>query len=532
MSELDEHIKTLYQKNSWLKTKLQRQQIDALRSIAASGTPFNVNSIFDFIFSYNKQIAFETAQTIHSLMLKVKQPEWTQLYPSFQYISIYKKQIRFLSKFPDSITVELLGIASLNGNGYVREAAILQLQKIKSPRKIPYILLRLADWVSQVRKTAEKAIMQCLKQEYVEAFISYAYILDWMDRVERVDLSSIHLQIIDYLNTPAFSQYLDQASDHPDKCVRMFGYKALLSKISDNSKIIDKGIKEIDPTVRWNIFQNVSTLPANIQIKYIQSFLQDASPKIRSAAMMKIFEMNWHQYRDSIFQNIFSNSPSIRNTARFLIKKGGFDRFTDEYRKRLKTGIVTQGILSGLAETGSNNDFEILKVFVSHPRSKIRAAAVAGLYRLNPERSVPFLTEALKDQNARVRRVSANILSKYRNFDRVSIQQVLREGNTASRISALKVLCHFSRWVAIEDILFLIGDKEEEVRTTAWRNYVKWYLNRSAKNWVKPPERIFHYLENTIQNVNLTPDEIPDFAKKAWQELPELIKSGRQIWKY
>lgn len=532
MSDVDDFIGELCQRRSWFNRRSKERKIQALKSISALGNPFTVPSIFQFVFSWNKELSHETALTIHELMSKVKPAQWTQLYPSFQYIDVFKMQLRFLCQFPDSLAVDLMGIASLNGNGHVRQEAIRELQKTISPRKIPYIMLRLGDWVPQVRERAESAFIECLKKGHAEAFMSYTYILDWMTRVERVDLSGIHDKIIDYLTSSTSKEYLMQALDHADKRVRLFSYKALLSKSPYEPELIERGAKDPNQGIRRIIFQNIINLPGENPTKYLPVFIQDSSAKISSSAMMAIPEGQWPDFRSIIFENMFSNSPSIRNTARFLLKRHGFSVFADEYRKRIESELISPGILSGFAETGSKDDFVILKHYANHPKSKIRSATIAGLYRLDAEQTIPYLIEALRDSTARVRRTSSNILCKYRRFDRDSVRRVLRDGTSASKVSALKVLCDSSSWDAIEDIFLMITDGDETVRITAWNHYVKWLLKRSVNNWVKPSQSVLCSLEAKIEELNSKTMEIPDFAKRAWRELPSLIESGKQIWKY
>lgn len=357
MSDIDEYIRELHQNESWFKKGTKQRKIQALKSISALGSPFTVSSLFQFIFSLDKELSYETALAIHELMSKVKPSQWPQLYPSFQYISIYPKQLRHLSQFPDTLAVDLLGIASLNGDGHIRQEAVHELQKKLSPQKIVYIMLRLADWVSQVRKTAESVFFECLNRENAQAFLSYTYVLDWMTRVERVDLSHIHDQIVDYLTSSSSIVHLKQALDHQDKTVRLFSYKAILRKSPHETVIIEKGAKDPNPGVRWYIFQYIRNLSAEKFIQHLPIFIQDTFPNICSSAMMAIPEEKWKDFRSIVFKNIFRDSPSIRNTARLLLKRYDSSVFADDYRKRIESEQITPGILSGLAETGGNEDF-------------------------------------------------------------------------------------------------------------------------------------------------------------------------------
>ena len=528
MADIDKHLGLLYQNKSWFN---KNREIEALQAISEIGTPFTVYSIFRYVFSSNKKFSHQAAKTIQSLMQKVKPSQWTQLYSSFSYIDIYKtKQVDVLSQFPDSMAVELLGVASLNASGYIRQDAIKALKKCKSSRKIPYLLLRLADWVPQVRDAALKAVSECFKEKYAESFLGYTYILDWMARVERVDLTQIRNQIIECVISSS-KQNLYRALESSDANVRLFSFDALFRKESDNAELIQKGAKDLNPRIRWRAFKQVLE-QQNTLMSHISLFLVDSSPQIRSAAMMAIPENQWLEYSEQVFQNIFSNSPSIRNTSRFLMKKHGVTSFADEYRSRLKYGMITPGILSGLAETGEKDDFNIILPYCSNPKSKVRSAAIAGLYRLKSKEAIPYLIEALKDLNSRVRRISVSLLCKDSHFDDDLVRKVLKDEMATSRIAALKVLCYSARWEALGDILSVVSDTQVEVRELAWSKYVWWYLKRSANNWTKPTESTLHQVEQQIAELSSKQLDIPNTARRYWKELPNLIESGKKIWKY
>jgi hypothetical protein len=529
MQSIDECINELYKKKIWFNFRNKERKIQALKLIAELGNPYTIPSIFRFIFSLNNKISNQTAQTIHILMSQVKQSQWTQLCHSFHNIEISKEQFAYLSYFPESYAIDLLGIASLNWNGYIRQKAIYKLQETNSPQKIPYIMLRLGDWVPQVRKTAEQAILECFKQEYTEAFLQYTYIIDWMMRVERIDLSHICDQIVNHMVSSSSNEYLKQLLDHPDDKVRFFSYKALLKRINDNAKVIEKGAKDPNSRIRWYILQHIYGFTVGKMIQYLPFFLQDPSPTICSSSMMEIPEDQWQDFKCIIFEKMFSNSATIRNTARFILRKHGFNTFADEYRNRIKSQQISPGILYGLAETGTKDDFALLENYIHHPKSKMRVAVIAGLYRLDAEKSISIMIASLRDSNTRVRQTSSKILRKYQHFDRYAVRCILRDGTSESKVTALNVLCYFSSWEALEDILSLLTDSDEKIRITAWHHCVKWYLKHSAKNWIKPSPPVLCSVETKIKELNLKQIEIPNSAESVWRDLPNLIESGKQI---
>jgi HEAT repeat protein len=65
----------------------------------------------------------------------------------------------------------LIRIASLNHNGFIRERAVIELGRLKSQENLKFVLLRLGDWVSQVRLAALTAMRAYLDPKNVKSLI-------------------------------------------------------------------------------------------------------------------------------------------------------------------------------------------------------------------------------------------------------------------------------------------------------------------------------------------------------------------------
>jgi hypothetical protein len=297
------------------------------------------------------------------------------------------------------------------------------------------------------------------------------------------------------------------------------------------AEIVEKGTKDSDPEIHWIVFQNVRNFSEDCLVQYLPYFLENSSPKVCSSAMMAIPEGHWQEFKDVVFENMFSASSSVRNTARFVLKEQGWTSFVDEYRKRIAAGLLTPGVLSGLGETGNSDDFAMLKAHVSNSRASIRSAVIAGLHRLDVDQSVPYLIEALNDPSSKVSRVSSVLLCKDCSYDREAVRRILKNGTSSSKISALKVLCHSFSWDSLGDILVTLPDRDSRVRMVAWSAYGRWYRHRTLRNWVGPSQGVLAHIEEELQRLGARTLEVPEFATESWQDLPSLIESGKRIWK-
>lgn len=84
-------------------------------------------------------------------MEKVQGKQWNTVYDRVKYIKINIEKMDTLLNFTPEISVHLLGVASLNYNGYIREKALKLASGLSEAKMVPYILLRLSDWVLPVR---------------------------------------------------------------------------------------------------------------------------------------------------------------------------------------------------------------------------------------------------------------------------------------------------------------------------------------------------------------------------------------------
>jgi len=213
MRQISEYTKEvlikLHQSKSLLdkcKSK-ENNTCDLLAMIQDCGEPAVIPDILFLVFSRDFNVSQKVAKIIDSLMksLPVKDLIWfdqyfrqrtvTWSYYNNEWSHLKPKKIAFLTRFPGN-QVPLLALLSLHNNGFIREEAVKQLNLMKDGREIPYILLRLNDWVSQVRDVAYKAIESRVTINYAKHFIPNLYLVGALSRFQRYDhshfIESIH----------------------------------------------------------------------------------------------------------------------------------------------------------------------------------------------------------------------------------------------------------------------------------------------------------------------------------------------------
>ncbi|MCX4084323.1 hypothetical protein N7281_05695 [Rickettsia hoogstraalii] len=118
---------------------------------------------------------------------------WPNLYANFSYYYGYepdnlwsKEKLQSFTNFAPEEPAHLYGVASLNYSGYIREEALNYLEKLPTHEILPYILLRLNDWVPEVRVKANKILAKILPNISVIDLIKYHTLIEWLGKTRRI----------------------------------------------------------------------------------------------------------------------------------------------------------------------------------------------------------------------------------------------------------------------------------------------------------------------------------------------------------
>ena len=137
-------------------------KLGCLETFQSKGSPSNIHGLIPFLKSSNEVISQRTAEVIVMLFEKLKSQN--QLYDSLKYLPIEVSDIDFFNRnFTKDISVKLIALSSLNHSGYVRQRAIEGLAVANHPLAIRFLMIRLGDWVKNVREIA--ANCKCIKQD-------------------------------------------------------------------------------------------------------------------------------------------------------------------------------------------------------------------------------------------------------------------------------------------------------------------------------------------------------------------------------
>jgi HEAT repeat protein len=522
-----ECIERLYSKKLSLLDKDKKGKVNALRYIASHGEISDIRSIYPLILTFDKPLSSEVIATIDSLVSKLKDREWVNFYESVRYIDLYPKQIKLLQYYASNDRANILGVASLNAVGQVRQAALKEMALLQDGRIVPYVILRLADWVERVREEAHKIFAKLLGPQYIPYFLDCCYLLKWMEGVRRVDLSFTRSKIVDYLTNHVSLINFEKELRANCPLKRRLLYELLLKKGLDTD-LIHLVRNDSNPAIRFWFVRKLIKSDFAGKEPLLLEFLDDSFTKTQLTIMRYVNDGNWLLYEDKIKEKLCSNSFSVRYLARFILKGKNYSCYSEYLRDAIKcTSKIKVGHILGLAETGSEEDIFFIKDYITHTSAKYRQAVYTGLYCLDKIKAVPYLIDGLDDHSGKVRRKCRELLHE---IDEIEVFQEVRNRIASysinGQIDALQFLCFKYSWDSLIDILKVLIVGHPKVKDVAWDELKKCIARRSVRLWAKPSKDQLEKIEVLIEvEYDVGPEQ-----RACWNELICLIRDGKKFW--
>jgi HEAT repeat protein len=410
-----------------------------------------------------------------------------------------------------------LGILCSHPNGYVRETAIIALAERHRGDELPFLLIRLNDWVEAVRRRARATVEHRIRLDYVPHWVKWLPLLDRLLRQSRDDHREIVDRVRRLLTDERARAGLLSGLDSPHRETRRLVLAVLLNHQGDRNAgvaVVERTQADPDPIMRLRAIEWARQQLHQTALPPILSTAeQDRFMPVRREALygwLQRFpetgsEKIWHALRDP--------NPGMRELARFSLRERDATMDLPQfYRSELAraSGAANRAVaLNGLAETGSAADAASFLQYLCADSAEIRLAAVRGLVRLDPERHVAELHAALGDRSPRVARTAHSFLR--RNHHLVDPQVLLRiitsPAAARSRMGALQLLADVHWTVGLPGLIRASALRDPAIAEAAGTALARW---RSTYNRLlgKPNHQQLQRIREALREVgeNLHPE--------------------------
>lgn len=408
-SEIAKYLQELHKSYSfWEKlwvTPINKE--DVLQKIGDIGDYKIIPDICDYLLHDNTNISLAAAKAINKIMLNATQDDLIKIDEQIRirmttaiygiWYDLTPSGINRLIILPDNVS--LIGLAASHWNGYVREAAMIELAKNHDGSELPYLLLRVNDWVKEVRELAVKTINARIIIGYAGHFIKNLMIVDRLLKNTRNNNTELVSRIHDLILKIDSRAELYNGLLSLDKINRRICYRLYFTVPDDNAvKIFKQAVIDADSIIRLLAIQNAASLLNKDDLREVlEKMLLDSYQAIRKKALQILVDNFPDTAHQDLLSALLNTSISIRELGQYNMRKLFPMDFAEFYRNALNTenGDRLLAAIYGLGETGIAADAVSLLPFAKQGLISHRKATINSISRLDGDNNIDLFVDAL-----------------------------------------------------------------------------------------------------------------------------------------
>jgi HEAT repeat protein len=423
------------------------------------------------------------------------------------------------------VPAPLIGLASMHPSGYVREAAIRRLDGYADGTELPYLLIRLNDWVSPVREAAQAALRPRLQLGYDHYLVRNLTLVLRLADCGRDDHAPFVRSVLELLAGPESRPALLEGLASADRGIRRACYRLTLEATDIPAPEALRGaMRDRDPLVRlWAARTARGRLARDDFLALLPVLQRDRSAAVRREALRGLVEKDPDSAAAASRVALLDQHASIREAARYYLgKRGGFD-FRSFYRDAVVsvTPDVLPAAVAGLGETGTEEDAGLILPRISHPVIKIRRSAVRALGLLAGDTYAGTLLRVLEDDRPSVTHAAREALRT--RLALVSGEELWsvfqRDRRPHVRGDVLALLAGLGKWRSLAYLIRACSDQDSRIASKA-RDVLGAWLERFNRSFTAPTpselQRAAEALESS--RPSLAPEVVDQvlFSLKGW----------------
>ncbi|MBR6309159.1 MAG: hypothetical protein IKR39_11190 [Lachnospiraceae bacterium] len=345
-------------------------------------------AVYSYIASGDIKVTVKAAEAVARYMEKLDYTgicsleDWFRQFTSMEWSIDWKeiepKSIKTMTK-ADYLWVLRLG--TFHPNGFFREKCIRELKADKA--SVPFVILRLNDWVKQVRNVAEEACLSVTGMSGTE-IIAYLPYLEKVKRGIRAN-NAVIKEFEDRMAAEAgkhsdlFDKSFVRKYDVKTRkaAYRLFAGRKLLSKDEINSIISLEKNSQIQALLMTLLMDNY-----DVSTEELDDYLKHKSVTVNYKALeckYKRVSNSW----DGLEDFLLAKSAGMRAYVRYILERHTQTDVAAYYKMRLETDN-RKICIQGLGECGTKEDAETLKPYLEDSDEgivKVTLHAIGSLLR-------------------------------------------------------------------------------------------------------------------------------------------------------
>jgi HEAT repeat protein len=506
MKRLDALLQELFEPRGLLSLiRTPRLRLDVLRELVERGDPAAIPHLAPIMSSRSEEDARAVAEAIGSLLLRAGPEDLVRLDEAMRrswlcdapfgpewYGLTAEEVARWAER--EGAGPSLAALASFHFNGYVREEAVTRLAAVGDGSELPFLLLRLNDWVPQIRETARTAVLARMTEPYATTLAENLVLVIRLGRAGRADHSEILRAAFALLLRPATRAALLRALESPVTEVRRVVFRALTSEPrAELADLLRVTLRSFDPAIRLASARLAASVLSDAELRPLADALAASTSGAMRREALRIEVARFpNQAREKLLAALLDPSPAVAEEARFNLRGEGLD-FAALYRGAMETSNTKQLVaaMTGLSVTGSAADGERIAAFLSDPRPRVRRTAIRSLARLGLSPHVDAVFARLTDEAPGVSAQARTALLPHADEVRAEAFLGLLDDGAApqyARLNAVALLAALSKWESIASLVRASANADADVAAAARERVTRWNADYNRRGGV-PSDR-------------------------------------------
>ena len=409
----------------------------------------------------------------------------------------------------DPLDVAALGLASFHRDGRVRERAVRRLDEARGAGELPFLVLRVNDWVREVADPALAAVERRLTSACAADVVRCLPLLERLaDADRRRDRRGLLASALALLREPAHRPALLAGFASRDRTVRRLAFRLLLETTGDPASLaplLEAALRTDDLVLRTRaVAEARGRLGRDELVALAALMLRDPFMPVRRAALALLVEAAPETGRVHLSEALLDRHRAVREAARFwLLRRFAFPAFADVYRVHTTAPSPPARLaaaVAGLGETGTVADAAVVLPLLDHERPAVRAAAVRALGRLDAAGHRPRLLAALDDPSPAVSRAARGILRAGEpGLSAAELEsRITGAAHPHARLGALALADRVGKWEGLRLLLVGSASALPAVRAEARRRLAQW-LARVNTRFAEPTVADLDAIEAAIE---------------------------------
>lgn len=419
-----------------------------------------------WLFVWEKHDKAQLASMLLKFYREVGWKELLEIDQSFRNSSFYYYSYDLRTENPKALLSSglskefenlFLCLCTFAPNGRFRERALLAVESIDDGTALPFILIRLNDWVVQVRSQAIRILNTKLVADRFPMFVHYYGLVEKARRSERAENAVICDRIDQLLRDHPAVDYQYLVTARVDTRTR--NQLLLRFAIEDENRIevFDQIYRTAtEPFIKLQVLRKLLTRVDHATLEYYVSLLKvKSSLKCKILLFERVASFDFDTVKTVLHEALFSRSVSIRRIARELFQKHRAISFAELYSKSLSNDLLTEISITGLGEVGSAGEATLLLPYLESSNPNVRKLALQAIAKLSITVVENQLIRFLADDNVSVSNTARTILIKSDiQVDLDAIEETyLRSTEDYLRLNCLVVLTSGNKWDAVYYLL-------------------------------------------------------------------------------